>query len=89
MEALSKLEEGTAFGQQYKLILTDFNMPHMDGIETSRRIRSFLTARKIQQPLIVGVTCNTQSEYVERATLAGIDKIYAKPLYYEKLVKLL
>ena len=29
-------------GFRYKLILTDFNMPEMDGIKSTRFIRSYL-----------------------------------------------
>ena len=45
---------------QYRLILTDFNMPVMDGIKATYKIREYLnTEIKLAEddhPMIVGIT---------------------------------
>ena len=40
-------------------------MPVMGGIEASRKMRTFLTSRALEQPVIVGVTGHMQPEYIE------------------------
>ena len=42
-EAVTKLREGYLKGHSYRLILTDFNMPIMTGIEATHNIRQFLS----------------------------------------------
>jgi len=59
------------------VILTDLNMPEMDGYEATRRIRSQPWGRSI---LICAVTgCDTQ-EHFYRSREAGIDHHLLKPL---------
>ena len=46
-------------GFSYSIILTDFNMPVMNGIESTRRIREYFDNNLIKredQPIIIGVT---------------------------------
>jgi two-component system, sensor histidine kinase and response regulator len=42
-EAYEQLISTYANGMSYKFILTDFNMPEMDGIESTKAIRNHLT----------------------------------------------
>ena len=37
----------TEQGITYKIIFTDFSMPVMDGIEATKKMRSFLTSKGI------------------------------------------
>jgi CheY-like chemotaxis protein len=43
LEAFDLVKETYISGMSYKLILTDFNMPVMDGIKSTQKIREFLT----------------------------------------------
>ena len=41
-EALNMLKHSYQKGQKYKLILTDFNMPKLNGIDSCVKMRSYL-----------------------------------------------
>ena len=44
---------------KYDIILTDFNMPVMDGIKATYKIREFLSEINLSEedsPIIVGIT---------------------------------
>ena len=59
-EAFQMVQDIYNSGLSYKLIMTDFNMPIMDGIKATYKIRDFLTnTRHIErdmQPRIIGIT---------------------------------
>jgi signal transduction histidine kinase/CheY-like chemotaxis protein len=76
-EALEKVQQA-----DYDVILMDFIMPGMDGLETARRIRALNLAR---QPRIVALTANAFLEDRENATKAGMDGFMSKPLRLEIL----
>jgi CheY-like chemotaxis protein len=61
----------------YKLILTDFNMPVMDGIKSTQKIRKFLTndlnIKRKDQPMIVGITGHVHHDFLEEGEKAGMD----------------
>ena len=84
-EGLEKVIETYKLGFTYRLILTDFQMPVMDGIESTKAIRSFLTAelnlKMEDQPRILGVTGHVLDEFKKKGLKAGMDDILAKPLY--------
>ena len=73
---------------RYKLIFTDFNMPIMNGLEATTKIRDFLEISG-QQPIIVGVTGYASSKYHQIGQEAGMDTVIAKPMYVQTLKEIL
>ncbi len=76
--ALHKLE--TASHQQaFDLVLMDWKMPGMDGIEATRRIRE--NNHLAVMPAILMVSAYNREEVVREAWEAGIDEFLSKPFY--------
>lgn len=67
----------------FDLILMDVQMPVLDGVEATRRIRTFAGPRS--HVPIIGLTANVMAK--ERATYlrAGMDDCLMKPIDWEKL----
>ncbi len=63
----------------YDLIFMDVQMPEMDGLEATRRIRALPTAEGKRLP-IIAMTANVYKEDVESCLAAGMDGHVGKPL---------
>ncbi len=63
--------------EPYNLILVDWRMPDMDGIETTRQIRA---AVGNETPVII-LTSYNWDEIADEAKAAGVDTFVAKPLF--------
>jgi PAS domain S-box-containing protein len=66
------------------LVITDVQMPGMDGDELARRIRAFEGERGGRTP-IVAFTANTQREAIEACYQAGMNDALIKPASLESL----
>jgi CheY-like chemotaxis protein/HPt (histidine-containing phosphotransfer) domain-containing protein len=77
-EALAVLKE-----RRVDLVLMDVQMPVMDGLEATRRIRDEI-AGGARIP-IVGLTASALKEQVEACRAAGMVDVIAKPLERERL----
>ncbi len=73
--------------QDYDVILMDVQMPEMDGLEATRRIRQEFP--KERQPFIVAMTANAMSGDRERCLTAGMDEYISKPFKVEELISAL
>jgi signal transduction histidine kinase/CheY-like chemotaxis protein len=71
--------------RSYDLILMDMQMPIMDGLEATGKIR--LLAGK--QPIIIATTANAMAEDRKMCLDAGMDDYISKPLKVEELVKII
>ena len=73
-----------AFQQQtFGFVLMDMQMPVMDGIEATRRIREYEGGRK--RTPIVALTANAMMGTLERCLEAGMDDYLTKPLDIARL----
>jgi CheY-like chemotaxis protein len=86
-EALNKIQKEYKNGGSYKLILTDFMMPVMNGIICTTNIRKFLKEEMNipieEQPKIIGITAHCIDKFVNEGKRSGMDEVYGKPLYYD------
>ena len=76
-EGLDKARMRHARGEDYDLILIDWRMPEMDGIETTRRIRA---SAGEDTPIII-LTSFNWDEIADEAKEAGVDTFVPKPLF--------
>ncbi len=74
-------------GQGVDLVLMDVQMPVMDGLEATRRIRA--EAPGGGRIPIVGLTASALKEQVEACRAAGMDDVIAKPIERERLESVL
>ncbi|OPX80275.1 MAG: Bacterioopsin transcriptional activator [Methanosaeta sp. PtaB.Bin039] len=77
LEVLNALQR-----QKYDLILMDVQMPEMDGLEATRRIRK-LTPQS--GPFIAAITAYAMEGDRERCLRAGMDDYISKPIKLEEL----
>ena len=73
----------------YDLVLMDIQMPQLDGIETTKRIRAREAAQPGRQTPILALTANTLVEDRYACFEAGMDGFLIKPLDREKLAEAL
>lgn len=76
-QALRALREADRQQRPYGLLLLDWRMPGMDGIELARRIRS-LGLPHVPQMLMV--TAHGRDEVADAARSEGIDNVLVKPV---------
>ena len=55
-------------------------MPHMDGYQSTQRIRQFCSYHMLQQPNIIAVTGHTEQSYIAKALDSGINLVLSKPI---------
>jgi signal transduction histidine kinase/DNA-binding response OmpR family regulator len=73
--------------QTYDVVLMDVQMPEVDGLEATRRIRAEGTPHG--QPHIIAMTANAMQGDREACIAAGMDDYVTKPIRVEALVQAL
>jgi CheY-like chemotaxis protein len=71
---------------KYDLILMDVQMPKMDGLEATRRIRELLSERPKQVP-IIAMTAHVFKSDIEECLAAGMNDHIGKPLDIDDVFK--
>jgi len=84
-EALESWLSAKSAGAPYDLVLMDIQMPQLDGIETTKRIRAREAGQPGRQTPILALTANTLVEDRYACFEAGMDGFLIKPLDREKL----
>jgi PAS domain S-box-containing protein len=76
--------ETVATSHPYKLVLTDWKMPGMDGLELTRRIKAGASGQPV--PSVVLVTAFGREEAHHEARRAKADALMVKPINQSQLV---
>ena len=76
-EAIEKVKLHHARRAPYNLILVDWKMPGMDGVEATRRIREIVG----NESAIIMLTAYKWDDVLDEAIQAGVDSFIAKPLF--------
>ncbi len=78
-EAISELTRGVAAGEpSYDIVLMDYMMPGMDGVEAARRILD--DPRISKPPMLAMVTAYGREEVMQKASQAGLSGFLVKPV---------
>ena len=88
-EALESWLSAKSAGAPYDLVLMDIQMPQLDGIETTKRIRAREAGEASGRTPILALTANTLVEDRYACFEAGMDGFLIKPLDREKLAEAL
>lgn len=82
-EALNLIKLRRARMEPYNLIIVDWKMPEMDGVETTRHIREDIG----DDAAIVILTSYNWEDILDEATEAGVDSFISKPLFSGNLIE--
>lgn len=80
-EALERLD-----GDRFDLLVTDIDLPELDGVALTRRIRAGLAGPRRDLPVLLTVALPTIGR-IREARDAGVDEILLKPVSIRGLEK--
>ncbi len=81
--AIEKVNLRHARMEPYNLILIDWKMPGMDGVETTRRIREIVG----DQSAIIILTAYRWDDILDEAVTAGVDSFLSKPIFAANVIE--
>lgn len=81
-KAIDQVREFWSRGAYYDMILIDWKMPEMDGIETARRIRAVVGP----DVTIIIMTAYDWLSIESEAKLAGVNLLMSKPMFKSSLI---
>ena len=81
-KAVERIRECWGRGAYYDMVLIDWKMPEMDGIETARQIRQIVGP----DVTIIIMTAYDWSSIEHEAKLAGVNLLMSKPMFKSSLV---
>ena len=73
---------------KYDLIFMDIQMPEVDGLEATRKIRA-LKIPKAKNIPIIAMTANVFNEDIEKCLKAGMNEHIGKPIDFDQLFEML
>lgn len=71
----------------YDVVLMDWLMPGMDGLETTRRMRAGIAGQAAQELPVIGMTAHAFSEDRAACLQAGMDEVLVKPVSRVQLLR--
>ncbi len=83
------LHETNKMSQGWDLVFMDCEMPVMDGLEATRRIRAMEQERGLKASWVIGVSAHALDDYVQSARASGMDDYLAKPVTREDVLSAL
>ena len=72
--------------ETYDLILMDLQMPRMDGLTATRKIREIETAQSLKRTTILALSANARPEDIAISHNSGCDGHLSKPISKAKLL---
>jgi CheY-like chemotaxis protein len=88
-EATQLWEDASQSQTPFDLVLMDWHMPVMDGLDATEAIRHHEAQRDLKPTPIIALTANAMSEDRERCLQVGMDDHLAKPFGRAQLAALL
>ncbi|MEO8154353.1 MAG: ATP-binding protein [Rhizobacter sp.] len=82
LDALNQLTRGG-----FDLVLMDWRMPDMDGLEATRRMRAGEAGERARNLPVVGLTANAYAEDRLACLAAGMDEVLVKPVGRMRLLQ--
>ncbi len=82
-EAIEMVKLRHARRDPYNLILVDWKMPEMDGVETTRKMRDIIG----RESAIIILTAYRWDDVLEEALRAGVDSFISKPLFVNAVLE--
>jgi PAS domain S-box-containing protein len=82
-EALLELQRANKYNNSYELIIVDWKMPEMDGIEVCKAIKSNKDLSTL--PLVIMITAYDKSELKKQTESLGLHGYLTKPFSYSTM----
>lgn len=84
LEAIEKLEQ-----ERFDVVVMDVQMPEMDGVEATKRIRRSPASRLDRDVPIIALTAYAMKEDMERFLAAGMNACVSKPVNMDELFRVI
>lgn len=86
---LEALQRYSAQPDEFFLVLMDIDMPVMNGIASTIKIREFERKQELKRTLIVALTGVTSKESMNHCLASGMDRFFTKPIQMRELSELI